>query len=316
MSARQEFQAYLVKDPSELLLIPGYLSHVDPITDHLAEVLGHHHFSRFAKCSLKQCGQNYYEGYIVRWKSGGVSNIGHCCAERYVGKEIWGAKIAEYQREVALPHLRAELLTRRALAPQLRDRLSSLHAISVELMRKKRRFRDQCQNLYELFLNESRGDTFVVNDEMEIKEAIVDANDKPTGMYRYRYESVRIAEIHGLRSLRESAAHLVEPERQNAILTQVETVSLALTSFKKLSQLKTEFDRVEQQANDLSRWISAARLFFSPSTEKAILSMSGGTRVVAESRNFSFAALDRAEPQPRNAPRTPNRKERRAKGWR
>jgi len=309
VSARQQFQAYIVADPIELAGIPGYCPFVDPKGDVLLDVVSHHHFKRLAKCSLKGCGQNYYDGYLVVWRSGRISNIGHCCAEAHIGKDVWDKKVNDYRQQVALPHERAEVVTRKLRSTILRRRLESLRSLAVQLVERKVAFEICYPRLFALFARETLGDRFVVFNDVEEKIEIEDEDGKPTGKYRFEYRRIELARVDGVSCLREHAASLFGSATY-AALDRVDDVTPHSETFQNLSRIRQDFDLAEQNIQRLDRWVSAAQRLFSHESEASIRQLATAG-IAAEARTYSLASLQRIHSQERSQQRPPSRKERR-----
>ena len=317
MSARQEFQHYLVSHPSDFFRIPGYSPLVDPSRDTFKDVLAHHNLTMLAKCSLKPCRQNYRDGFLVIWESGAISNIGHCCAERFVGKEIWDKKVNAYRLEIALPHLRAEIVTRKMAVTHTRRQLQEIRDTIIHFSKMKMRFEKVFPHLFFVLCKASTGDSFRVERQIEKSIEIVTKDGEPTGRWRTAYESQVIGTVEGIYCLRERVLGLLSTEAL-AALDDVERVPPGSSSFERLSLLKQRFDQIQATIPRLRRWLSAAQRFFSPETETLIRGIPGDRNLEAETREFRFSVLEgnATLEQPSFATRPLNAKERRIRIYR
>lgn len=292
MSARPLFEHYVVKSPREMRQVVGYVDDVDHAVEQFEDVLSHHHFSEFVRCSISSCHTQYKEGYLLLWQSGLVSNVGNCCAKKYLG-EKFTSRLDEYQRKHAIPRLQSQLSHIKQGIGHLRLQLESLRQDARDLALQKRALRANFPVLFDFLDSQARssGDDFPVQVVRLVETPELDETGKPTGRISRKYQVDNIGRLSGLSAIRESALDIVQ-QIVEPVLIRLEKTETATSSFSVLSELFTDASGLDSRLAEIARILASGRRLFSDETDSLIRKMQGSQSLERECRRYTRTALE------------------------
>ena len=312
MSARQTLQDMIVQHPSEFLKIPGYASKIDHKVEVFEDVLTHHHFKQFAKCSIESCGTNYKDGYLLLWQSGAVSNVGNCCAAKYLGEKFTN-RLERYQQERELPRLKAQLVSFKLMASGYRGKAESVRAKLGELALKKRALEKKYPLLWKELVLNFRERSYEVTYTQETEEPIFNDEGEDTGRTRLKREIRQLGEIRGLEYLREHPLASLQTHVFNT-LDRIEKASLGDMSFKMLHLLGVDAMGIDHSLANAEQLANAGEVFFSKNNAQLIRKIQGSRFLEVEARAYEPSRQELENLGPSCAPirKALSRKEKRA----
>lgn len=311
MSARQTFQDLIIQQPSDFSRIPGYVAKIDHTKEVFEDVLSHHRFKHYSKCSLLACGTPYKDGYVLLWQSGAISNVGNCCAKKYLGAGFTD-RLEKYQQEREMPRLMSRLQISKQQASGYRKQADSLRNNLQELAEKKRAFERLFPNVWSTLVKSFKENVYPVVIVRESYATIYNDQNEDTGRKRLQHEESKVGEIRGLEYLRKHALPILTTQVYE-VLDQIEKVNFGSMSFKALYALSIETNSIDEGLAEATRLAKFGNAFFSKQTMLLINQLQGNSILEKEARTFNLTTLVACEQivAKRESKKPLNRKERR-----
>jgi len=250
-----------IRNPQDILSLPGYRERVDPEREPLNRLLKHYYINPQMQCSL--CGTWHNDGYVVLLENGGVTNIRHDCGEKF--GEKFAIEERAYREKILRPEMIRKLGLGKARVEQSRLAIERLVNRVHTLLRRRRGLREQFPVLSEaLWRRANQGRPELVEDversEQEIEDSLaINPNQKREAL---RYRQVPRGRIAGLSFLIADANGVVFDELQRRSEEFRSLEGLHAMAIDKLLEWERWLNNLDARLKEAERIATDGEAFF------------------------------------------------------
>lgn len=283
---------YIIKSQSDLDIIEGYQSNVNPKKVPLSHIVDWYFIPTEIQCGLSNCHQWHQQGFVVELTNGDKTNVGHICGSIYSNFETEKNTFSDkFLRPYLIEAIQKGIIRIKDLMPDL----TSLNGEAISLSNQKTSFRDIFPEISKELFRRSHNKKTLVTESVARSSHQVDelmAANPFQKRESLRFEEVNKGTLNGLELF---SYNYQEKICNDLVKKSKEFIALEITVNSKTSELvKWEawlkyFDETYTEAMDA---VSKAKLFFNAPNYNLMGYLSGSKSEIVKLKNLKTSSFE------------------------